>query len=98
MYDGAVKHVRDDVGKFNVTREYDVVMAGSACQPWSRANPETLGFDDERADAFIQFAGIIQEILRINSAAKYMMENVVMSYEMKQSGDEEIQEIYGRKV
>ena len=59
MYAGAVRHVRDDVGKFNVTQEYDVVMVGPPCQPWSKANPEALGFDDERADVFIQCAGII---------------------------------------
>ena len=83
MYDGAVKHVGDDVGKINVTQEYDVVMARPPCQPWSRANPEALGFDDERANVFIQCAGIIQDILGMNPAARYMMENVVMSDEMK---------------
>ena len=83
-----------DVKGFNVTEQYDVVMAGSPCQPWSRANPDALGFDDDRADVFIQCAGIIQDVLRINPAAKYMMEFVVMSDEMKQSGDEEMQETY----
>ena len=81
-------------GQYNVTEQYDVVMAGPPCQPWSRANPKALGFDDERADVFIQCAVIIQEVLRMNPAAKYMMENVVMSDEMKQSGDEEMQETY----
>ena len=82
------------MGQFNVTQEYDVVMAGPPCQPWSRAKPEALGFDDDRADVFIQCAGIIQDVQRMNPAAKYklMMENVVMSDEMKQSGDEELQE------
>ena len=94
MYDGAVKHVGDDVKGFNVTEQYDVVMAGPPCQPWSRANPNALGFDDDRADVFIQCAGMVQDILRMNPAAKYTMENVVMSDEMKQSGDEEMQEMY----
>ena len=94
MYDGAVKHVGDDVGKFNVTQAYDVVMIGPPCQPWSRANPEALGFDDERADVLIQCAGIIQDVLRMNPAAKYKMENVMMSDEIKQRGDGELQETY----
>ena len=91
MYDGAVKHVGDDVKGFNVTQQYDVVMAGPPCQLWSRANPDALGFDDDRGDVFIQCAGIIQDVLRMNPAAKHMMENVVMSDKMKQSGDEEMQ-------
>ena len=53
MYDGAVKHVGDDKGNFDVTQEYYVVMAGPPCQPRSRANSEALGFDDKRADVLI---------------------------------------------
>ena len=59
-----MKHVGDDVGEFNVTEQYDVVMTGPPCQPWSRANPDALGFDDDRADVFIQCAGIIREQFR----------------------------------
>ena len=94
MYDGAVKHVGDEVKGFNVTEQYDVVMAGPPCQPWSRSNPDALGFDDNRADVFIQCEEKIQDVLRMNPAAKYMMENVVMSDEMKRSGGEEMQETY----
>ena len=43
---------------------------------------------------FIQCAGTIQEVIRMNPATKYMLENVVMSDEMKQSGDEQTQETY----
>ena len=86
MYGDKVRHIGDDVVSFSVTQKYDVVMAGPPCQPWSRANPDALGFDDDRADVFIHCAGIIQEVMRRNPAAKYMMENVVMSNELRDRG------------
>jgi hypothetical protein len=89
-----VRHIGNDVVSFSVTQKYDVVMAGPPCQPWSRANPDALGFDDDRADIFIHCAGIIQEVMRLNPGAKYMMENVVMSRELREKGDERMQEEY----
>ena len=83
-----MRRAGDDVGGFSVTEQYDVVMAGSPCQPWSRAYPDALFFDDDRADVYIHCAGIMQDILRVNPAAKYMMANVVISDKMEQSGDE----------
>ena len=32
--------------------------------------------------------------MKLNPAAKYMMENVVMSWELRQKGDEQMQEEY----
>ena len=75
-----------------ITSIYDIALAGPPCQPWSRANPEAAGFDDDRAEVFIRCAKLINEARGVNRDLRFMCENVVMSDRLKERGDAAEQE------
>ena len=52
MSRGKVQHVSHRIEDMEIKSIYDVALAGPPCQPWSRANPEAAGFDDDRAEVF----------------------------------------------
>ena len=53
MSRGKVEYVCHNIGDMEITSIYDIALAGPPCQPWSRANPEAAGLDDDRAEVFI---------------------------------------------
>ena len=57
----SVETIATDVMDFSPQQEYDVVLAGPPCQPWSRAPGEARGFGDPRSDIFRQCARITGE-------------------------------------
>ena len=91
---GKVLHVATDVADFSADGEeapqYDVILAGPPCQPWSRANRKAMGFADDRATAFIHCCRIIHEAKLRNPRAQFMLENVEVQSTLK--ADEQLQE------
>ena len=73
-----VETIATDVMGFSPQQEYDVVLAGPPCQPWSRASGKARGFGDPRGDIFRQCARIIGEVVVRNPSAAYtcILENV----------------------
>jgi len=92
MSRGKVQHVSHKIEDMEIKSIYDVALAGPPCQPWSRANPEAAGFDDDRAEVFIRCAKLINEAREVNRDLRFMCENVVMSDRLKVRGDAAEQE------
>lgn len=64
--------------------EIDLVLAGSPCQAFSFAG-KRLGFDDPRGQLFFTFVDILNHIKSLNPHVKFLLENVRMKRNIKQS-------------
>lgn len=60
----------------------DLIIAGSPCQGFSRAG-KMLNFNDERSKLFFEFVDILNDIKAKNSDVLFMLENVKMKTEWR---------------
>ncbi len=60
--------------------DIDLVIGGSPCQGFSRAGSQ-LNFNDPRSRLFFDYARILDEVMRKNPSAKFLLENVAMKKE-----------------
>ncbi|MDP4972005.1 MAG: DNA cytosine methyltransferase, partial [Pontimonas sp.] len=75
-----IEHKCDDIMEFVLEQEYDVVIAGPPCQPWSRAGRHRAkGYGDKRSEAFTAAARITREAVARNAGTAFMAENVCVA-------------------
>lgn len=58
--------------------DIDLVIGGSPCQGFSRAGSQ-LNFNDPRSRLFFDYARILDEVMRKNPSAKFLLENVAIA-------------------
>jgi len=70
-----------DVTKIDVSKlpKIDLLIGGSPCQDFSRANKERKGVDGTKSKLFFEYVRILNEIRITNPNVKFLLENVVMS-------------------
>ena len=73
--------LQTETGDYNVGK-VDLLLAGSPCQGFSMAGKQ-LAFDDPRSMLYFEFERILAEIKAENSDVKFLLENVKMKKEYK---------------
>jgi hypothetical protein len=70
-----------DVTKINVNDlpKIDLLIGGSPCQDFSRANSTRDGLQGQKSKLFFEYVRILNEIRIKNPNVKFLLENVVMS-------------------
>ena len=70
-----------DVTKINVNdlEKIDLLIGGSPCQDFSRANSTRDGLEGVKSKLFFEYVRILNEIRIKNHNVKFLLENVVMS-------------------
>lgn len=70
-----------DVTKINVNDlpKIDLLIGGSPCQDFSRANSTRDGLEGNKSKLFFEYVRILNEIRIKNPNVKFLLENVVMS-------------------
>jgi len=69
-----------DVNKVNVEDlpSIDLLIGGSPCQDFSRANSDRKGLDGEKSSLFFEYVRILNSLRRLNPDIKFLLENVIM--------------------
>lgn len=66
--------------EWDIDWNFDLVLAGSPCQGFSRIGKE-LAFNDQRSVLFFTFIEILNKVKDVNPSVKFLLENVRMKKE-----------------
>ncbi len=62
----------------NTLEPIDLVIGGSPCQDFSRANGERLGLSGSKSGLFFEYVRILKDVKKYNPNALFLLENVIM--------------------
>jgi len=81
-----------DVTKIDVNNlpKIDLLIGGSPCQDFSRANKVQKGLDGEKSGLFYEYVRILNDIKKTNPDVKFLLENVRMKQEWQDIISEEL--------